>query len=103
MEHIVQFCIGIDDECIREAIESKAEKEIMDELKAAAMRAVFKYDEWRRQPTRCPTEFFAEKVDAFLDKNRDELLRLAANRLVEKLVRTKAVKDMISDEVKSNE
>ena len=32
MEHIVQFGIGIDDECIREAIESKAEKEIMDEL-----------------------------------------------------------------------
>ena len=103
MEHIIQFGIGIDDDRIREVIESKAEKEIMEELKTAATRAVFKYDEWRSQPTRCPTEFFTERVDAFLDKNRDELLRLAADRLVEKLVRTKAVKDMISDAVKSNE
>ena len=103
MEHIIQFGITIDDERIREVIESKAEKEIMEELKIAATRAVFKYDEWRRQPTRCPTEFFTERVDAFLDENRDELLRLAADRLAEKLVRTKAVKDMISDAVKSNE
>lgn len=103
MEHIIQFGIGIDDDRIREVIESKAEKEIMEELKTAATRAVFKYDEWRRQPTRCPTEFFTERVDAFLDENRDEFLRLAADRLAEKLVRTKAVKDMISDAVKSNE
>lgn len=103
MEHIIQFGIGIDDDRIREVIESKAEKEIMEELKTAATRAVFKYDEWRGQPTRCPTEFFTERVDAFLDENRDKLLRLAADRLVEKLVRTKAVKDMISAAMKSNE
>ena len=71
MEHIIQFGIGIDDDSIREVIESKAEKEIMEELKTAATRAVFKYDEWRRQPTRCPTEFFAEHVDAFLDQHGD--------------------------------
>lgn len=103
MEHVIQIGIGIDDERIREAIESKAEKEIMEELRAAATRAVFKHDEWRRTSTRCPTEFFTEHVDAFLDKNRDELLRLAADRLAERLVRTKAVKDMISAAVKSNE
>lgn len=103
MEHVVQIGIGIDDDRIREVIESKAEKEIMEELKTAATRAVFKYDEWRRQPTRCPTEFFTERVDAFLDKNRDELLRLAADRLAEKLARTKAVKDMMNTVMKSNE
>ena len=78
----------------------------MEELKTAATRAVFKYDEWRRQPTRCPTEFFAERVDAFLDQHRDELLRRAADRLAEKLVRTKVAKDMvdrISAAMKSNE
>ena len=103
MEHIIQFGIGIDDERIREVIESKAEKVIMEELKTAAMRAVFKYDDWRSQPTRCPTAFFTERVDTFLDQHRDELLRLAADRLAEKLARTKAVKDMMNTVMKSNE
>lgn len=103
MEHVVQIGIGIDDERIREGIEREAKKAIMEELTSAATRAVFKYDDWRRTPTRCPTEFFAEHIDAFLDKNRDELLRLAADRLAERLVRTKAVKDMVSSVVKSDE
>ena len=41
MEHILQFGINIDDHAIIEAVKAKAEKEIVESIKAEARSALF--------------------------------------------------------------
>ena len=95
MEHILQFAIGIDDEAIIKRVEAGAENAIMQEIKRDAKAAIFK-STYPNSSTfsRNPTDFFDEKIGQFLKENKDEIIKLTANRLAERLAKTKAAKEL---------
>lgn len=98
MEHIVQFGICIDDEAIRQRIEEKAEREI----KEAMLRQIEDVFFETRYGRRVGYEMWVkDKVDAFFQENRDELIALAADRVAERIVRTKAGREMLERAEKS--
>ena len=95
MEHIIQFGIGIDDEAIIRRVEARAEDEIMQEIKRDAKAAIFKPIYPNNSAfTRNPTDFFDEKIGQFLKENKDEIIKLTADRLAERLTKTKAAREL---------
>ena len=40
-----------------------------------------------------------EQIETFLDENREEIIEIAADKLVEKLAKTKKVKDMVTSTI----
>lgn len=98
MEHIVQFGIGIDDRAIRERIEARAEEDIMKELTLDIKRIIFQAEYYRKDEfTKNPTPFIENKIDALLDKHKDAIISMAADRLSERLAKTKKVKEMLEN------
>lgn len=104
MEHVVQFGICIDDERIRAAIEKSAEERIMKELTRQVMNHVFDggYYGQDANPSDPLKEWCVKHFDDFLDQNREVILDHAAERLADKLVRTKAAKEMLAQAVYEN-
>ena len=98
MEHIVQFGISIDDQRIKEVIEAKAEKQIMETLTDDVRKQIFQVDRWSKKVTDHPSIFMEKKIDKFLEDNRDAILELTAKHLAEKLVRTKKGKALLEGE-----
>lgn len=87
MEHIIQFGITIDDDAIRKNIESNALAAVVetfvDEMKKNLPKKYYGNDvDWRAVAYNCISEF--------VEQNRDEIMDIAADRLVEKVARTKA-------------
>lgn len=96
MEHIVQFGIGIDDQFIKERIEARAEDEIMKELTLDIKRVIFQTEYYRRDEfTKNPSDFIERKIDTLLDKHKDKIISMAADRLAERLAKTKKAKEML--------
>ena len=104
MEHVVQFGICIDDERIRAAIEKSAEGRIMKELTRQVTNHVFDggYYGQDAKPSDPLKEWCVKQFDDFLDQNRDVILDRAAERLADRLLRTKAAKEMLAQVVHEN-
>ena len=88
MEHIIQFGITIDDDAIKKNIEANALDAVVrtftDEMKRNLPKSYYGSSnvDWKAVANNC--------VQDFLEKNRDEIMDIAADRLVEKVMRTKA-------------
>lgn len=95
MEHIVQFAIGIDDDAIVNRIKEHAEKNITNEIKQEVMKLMFEYNSWSGKLSGVPTEWTKEVIESFLNDHKNEIIQCAGNILAEKLLRTKAVKEMV--------
>lgn len=95
MEHIIQFAIGIDDDAIVKRIKENAEKNITDEIKQEVMKLMFEYNPYSGKRLEYPTEWTRRQVENFLNDHKDEIIQCAGNILSEKLLRTKAVKEMV--------
>lgn len=98
MEHIVQFAIGIDDKAIEERIMKNAEAEVMSYLKEKLADQIFEKS-YYGTPTGKPTPFVSEKVNAFLETNKDAIINVAATKLADKLSKTKKVKEMLDQAI----
>ena len=107
MEHLVQFMIGIDDDAIKKRITESAEKQIVEGLKAKyeseIEHQIFKFDRDRWNGNK---EFkvglqpwVEDLVVKLLDKHQDEIIERAADRLADKLSRTKAIKEAMAAKV----
>lgn len=85
MEHIVQFGITIDDDAIRKNIEKNAMdavvKAFVGEMKSNLPKSYGRVD-WNRVAWDC--------IDRFIDQHKGEIMDIAADKLVEKVKRTKA-------------
>lgn len=87
MEHIIQFGITIDDDAIKKNIEANALAAVVeaftDEMKRNLPKTYYGNTvDWRAVANSCVTDF--------VERNRDEIMDIAADRLVEKVMRTKA-------------
>ena len=95
MEHIIQFGITIDDEAIKQTILDNAEKNIMDRITKDVQLAIFRTNGWSDAPTNQLRPWVEEKVDVILKENKDTIVELAAEKLAERLARTKKAKELV--------
>ena len=96
MEHIVQFAIGIDDNAIRQRVEQSAEKTIIQQLTNDIKKTFYETDYYGR-PSNTPSEFILEKIELFLKDNRDDILEMAADKIAERLARSKRGKEILEN------
>lgn len=100
MEHIVQFAISIDDDAIVKRVTENAEKVITNDLKQQVANKLFRRDYYNKNanPERDPlSEFSLNMIDDFFDKYKDAIIEKAAERLTDKLSRTKKAKEILND------
>lgn len=106
MEHIVQFGIGIDDEAIRKIIMEKAEKSILNDLKkdirSEIIREIFVCDsDWYGRERKIDLQdWVKDLVEKTLKDNKDQIIKMASERLADKMSRTKAVKEAMTEKVR---
>jgi molybdenum-dependent DNA-binding transcriptional regulator ModE len=103
MEHIVQFAIGIDDETIKQKIEEKAEKEIIQNIEKSIRNNLFNTSYYGRGNETSLTAYSTRLIENFLEKHKEEILEKTAVYLAEKLVRTKAGKALLEQKGETNE
>lgn len=97
MEHIVQFGINIDDDVIKKNIERNVQNQVVNIIKQDCMKElVGKKDCSNWEYTYKVDELISNTTKDFLESYKDEIIQKAANKLVEKLSKTKAVKDMVA-------
>ena len=94
MEHIVQFAISIDDRTIAKRIEENAEKQIIKEIKEMIADHIFENRYGQHIGLSART---ANMVEEWLDQHKKEIIDKAAEHLAEKLARTKAAKEKLTE------
>lgn len=91
MDHLVQFTISIDDKHIAQMVEQKAAKTMEDEvLKVCKSYIGCERNYWGDNE---PGPVLKKAIEDFMKDNREEIIDKAADKLAERLSRTKAVKE----------
>ena len=91
MDHLVQFTISVDDAHIAQMVESRAAKTMEDEvLKVCKSQIGGEANYWSSGE---PGPMLKKAVDQFMNDNREEIIDRAADKLAERLSRTKIVKE----------
>lgn len=94
MEHIVQFAIGIDDNAIKKRIEDNAYNDIVEELIKEAKNSLPRARSFERGVN---WRFIVDdRLDRFLEENRDDIIDAAAEKLCESFKRTKVYKEKMT-------
>lgn len=95
MEHIVQFAIGIDDNAIKKRVEDNAYNDILEELIKEAKNYLPRSKSFGNSIN---WRFMVDdRLDKFLEKNRDDIIESAAEKLCESFKRTKAYKEKMTE------
>ena len=97
MEHIVQFAIGIDDDAIRKRVVESGEKQIIDSIAADVRKQIFRKDPWSRGKEEEFTIYADRKIEDILNSWKDEIVDAAAEKLADRLMRTKRVKEAVDN------
>jgi hypothetical protein len=97
MEHILQFGISIDDETIRKRVMETAEKKIMEDLTYDVKSQIFEKDPFNRSglSSNRPSIFLAKRIDLILETCKDDIINMAAEKLADRLARTKKAKEVL--------
>ena len=109
MEHIVRFGIGIDDEAIRKIIMEKAEKSILNDLKKQIRtdidNQIFVIDrDWYSKNYKKVDlqDWVKDFVMKTLEDNKEQIIEMASEKLADKMSRTKAVKEAMTEKVRED-
>ena len=100
MEHIVQFAISIDDDAIVKIVSEKAEREIIKDLKQDVANKIFMKDYYRQNadPKKDRLSVFSENiVREFFEENKEYIIDKAADKLADKLARSKKGKELLEN------
>lgn len=106
MEHIVQFAIGIDDEAIKKKIEESAEKQIIDKFYKDFVDSVA--IDWHGgfKNNTCLSNGFRsmaiQAVETVIDEYKNTIIEETAKILADRLLKTKAAKEMLKTVVESD-
>lgn len=103
MEHILQFGVNIDDDAIVRTITAKAENIIIDSIKRRAEKNIdeviynkgYRYNDSDKLRPWIQDEFIK-----FLESHKDDIIERASEKLADKMIRTKQVKEAVSDVLK---
>lgn len=103
MEHILQFGINIDDDTIKKRVMESAEGVIINQIADDIKGLMFEHNPYRTwEPTKKPTQYLDHKIDEFIVENKESIIELAAERLAERLSKTKRVKEMVDEVINDN-
>ena len=92
MEHVVQFGINIDDNCIEQAVVKETTKQICDTLKEQIFVKEY-YSGKHHGLSRAAIAI----VEEWCDKHKDEIIDKVVDELVSILKNRKAFRDKIKD------
>lgn len=97
MDHLVQFTISIDDKHIAQMVEKEAAKAMQDEvLKVCKSHIGCERDYWGNSE---PGPLLKKALEDFMADNREEIINKAADKLAERLSRTKIVKEAAAQRI----
>ena len=97
MDHLVQFTISIDDKHIAQMVEKEAAKAMQDEvLKVCKSHIGCERDYWGNSE---PGPMLKKALEDFMEDNRKEIIDKAADKLAERLSRTKVVKEAAAQRI----
>lgn len=97
-EHILQFAVSIDEERIVSLVEKKA----IETAAQGVMNAVkAKTNATNRWEPSYIEQMIDEQVNKVIDENKETIINRAADRLAERLSRTKAAKGMLNEVIKN--
>lgn len=104
MEHIIPIAIAVDDETITKNVMAHAEKVIIDDIEKAVANKIFKSQYYHKDAKLDDplSEFSSQIVREWLDKNEENIIDKAADKLVEYMKRTSAVKQAIAKAIEEN-
>ena len=91
-EHVVQVGFSFDEDKIIDSMCKSLEKKLADEIEAGVRKNFFKKDDYWGNSV---PAMASEVMKSWLNENKDEVIQETASMLVEKLWKTKAVKDMV--------
>lgn len=105
VEHIVTLAINIDDDKIIRGVEEAAQSQIVRELKSDFVKSIFQsrysYSTGKDDVDYSSVQRWVEcEFESFLEENKIAIIEAAGKYLCEKLVRTKAVKEMVVKQTK---
>lgn len=92
MEHIVQFAIGIDDDAIRKRVIDCAYDDVVKQLISEAKKDVGLAGSYYRRPKESWRDIIDHALQNYFDENKDIIIDIAAEKLVDSYKRTKAFK-----------
>lgn len=90
-EHIIQIGVSVDDDAIIRSAVNAATKELMKLITETYIS--YPYGQNHR-PKPALEEIISEKADKFIEQQGDFILNLVADKVVEKLMRSKKMKDV---------
>lgn len=97
MDHLVQFTISIDDAHIAQMVEQKAAKAMENEvLKICKSQIGCETNYWGNNE---PGPVLKKALEDFMKDNREEIIDKAADKLAERLSRTKVVKEAAAQRI----
>lgn len=97
IEHIVQFGINIDDEQIKKTIEKNAMQQVVATFRNDVIKEMIGKQNYNKSDYSTKMwNAINEQIEIFLDENREEIIKIASEKLAEKLAKTKKVKDMVA-------
>lgn len=89
MEHIIQFGVTVDDDAIIKHVEEKASEAVVKEIKANLGISKYYAEE------NVVRKIVQEEVDKCFENLQDKIIAETARLLVDKLIRTKKVKEAV--------
>ena len=94
MEHFVQFAISIDDNAIKERIESNVERAVIGNITRDIKDAISKgcYYQDKNEPLR---NMVKERIDVLITQEKETILNMAAEILADRLFRSKKGKELL--------
>ncbi len=92
MEHLVQFAISVDDEKIKQTIENNVMKQVVNKLSEECLSEIADKDSNYTYKTR---QLVNDNIQRFFEQNKDLIIFETSNKLAEKLVKTKAVREAV--------
>jgi DNA topoisomerase VI subunit B len=99
-ERIVQFGITIDAEQIKKTIEKNAIQQVGATLKNNIIKEMTgKHNYTKFEYSTKMWNAINEQIKMFLDENKEEIINIASDKLADRLVKTKKVKDMVTSTI----
>ena len=93
---IINIPLTIDDELWASALARDYESKVTERLTAEVRKAICDHDAYRDQRRGMAT-WVGDKLDDILKEHKDEIIDAAAEKLAERLARTKRAKEVLNE------
>ena len=110
MEHILQVAFEFDDEAVKKKLENQCFKEVVDKITSDYKKVYadqYKYNGYSRWPgseeklnnqfEQAVCDHVVTAIDGFCESHKDEIINLAADKLADRLSRTKKAKEILNE------